>query len=269
MILSNLGQVLEQELPEIITRIASEHNIQPYLQDPDFLERRISAWHQFGLITHTKQVRYAFLHELEPLLKKWGVDQQVGSILGEEVDGLTKRALLEASIPLHDLGKIVVNGLKKSDRNHETASKNLVEQSFLRQRLESLGLSTRHIEKIARYVNTHDIVGKLIRKPLKSQGRFNLAFMQDPELEQMCQSIAAGYPDIYPDTGVFFLCDSLGKTDIRINADNALDIARQSSEVEEILKRRQLPPQLKQGVLQLPVTTKLAEVYMKNAVKTY
>src|SRR3989344_5611216 len=92
---TRIPKILEEELPKIINKIAKEHNISPYINNPDFLEERLCSWHQFGLLTHTQKVRSAFSSEINEILKKWRLYNKVENYLSRDVEGIERKNLFE------------------------------------------------------------------------------------------------------------------------------------------------------------------------------
>lgn len=257
-------EFLDEELPGIIRKIAIVYNIQAFINDADFLEERMKKWHQFGVLNHTKRVRQAFSVELDPLLKQWGISEQIEKILNEEIDGIKKKKLLELSIPLHDLGKIPVYGDERINREHELCSKNLLSENLLKQKLSILELSEKQKQYLEKCIETHDIIGKEIRDALKHESHLNLSFLSNQRVIDLCKELALKYQDIKTEIGIYFLCDSLGKTDIRLTALTDEEIVEKEQEIIELLEQKSLPQELKHGIMQLPINIKLAEVYLKS-----
>ena len=264
MVVNNKADILESELPEIIMEIARKHNIREFIDNPDLAEKRLEKWHQFGLLAHTKKVREAFLNESNSLMKKWSLYEKIEKLLSEKIEGSKKKVLLELSVPLHDLGKIVCFNNLKTNREHEIASRHLVYESFLHKKLLSLGLSENQIGYIARCIETHDIIGKELRDLLKHENNLSLNFILNSDITAKCKAIAAKYESIKTEIGLYFLCDSLGKTDIRIDANTDEEILMQETAILDILKKRGLLSELKNAIMQLPVNIKLAESYLKH-----
>lgn len=262
--IANIAKILENELPEIIKKIAVDYNIPVFIDNPDFLEKRLQKWHQFGLISHTKKVRSIFLHELEDYLKNWGVYEKVENVLNEKINKIKKKRLLEISIPLHDLGKIILYKDKRTNRKHEIASRDLLYQNFLNDKLNSMGLLNEHIDYIANYIKNHDALGKEIRDELKHNNKLNLKYLSGNEINSAYKNLADKYSNIKIEIGIFSLCDSIGKTNISINADTDSEIMRQESKIIQILKQKGLPSELKHAIMQLPLNVKLAETYLKT-----
>ena len=260
----NIAESIENELPEIIKRIAIDYNIPLFINNPDFLEKRLEKWHQFGLLGHTKKVREIFLNELNDNLKSFGIYEKVQKVLIKKIDNIEKNKLFEASIPLHDLGKIIIYGDTRINREHEIVSRNLIYKDFLNNKLDSMGLSNKHIDYIARCVETHDVIGKEIRDKLKQNNKLNLEYLSDSYVKHICKDISNKYSDIKVELGIFSFCDSLGRTDIRIYANTDSEVIQKESEIIQILEQRSLPSELKCAVIQLPLNIKLAETYLKN-----
>lgn len=253
--INKIPLILERCLPEIIQEIAKEYGVTPYAKNPYFLDSRLNKWHQFGLLTHTKKVRAAFLDEIPILLKAWNLNS---------LEDLYDKNLFEASIPLHDLGKIISYWDKSTIRGHELLSKNLIRENFLINKLKLLGLSKEQIGYISDCVETHYALGKEIRDVLNYNQKFTLEDLLGEEVNRLCKSLENKYPALKTEIGVFYLCDSLGKIDIRINAGNDDEIIQQESDIIKKLTQKNLPENLKYAVMQLPVNIKLAEVYLRK-----
>ena len=258
----DISQELENQLPEMIKEIATKYSVQQYIQNPDFLEERLSSWHQFGLITHTKMVRDIYVNKLEDLIKKWGLDKLIKEQLNKEIDNIKKELLLNISIIFHDLGKIICLEDNRINREHEVASVKLLEESFLNRRLERYTLSKNQIDYIKRVIGTHDVLGKELRDKLKEEGLLNIKFLENSEVSKICKEISSKYSDVKLEVGIFFLCDLLGKTEFWDYFQE--DSITPNRKIDCILTEKNLPPQLKKAINQLPLNIKLAEIYLKN-----
>ncbi|VVB78755.1 Uncharacterised protein [uncultured archaeon] len=251
----DIAELLENRLDFIVSNIAKEYGIESYSTNPDFLEKRLYPWHEFGLITHTKKVRSVFLNELDSILKDWDYTN-INQVLNKKIDGIKKKDLIEISIPLHDLGKIIVFGSNEKDRGHEKLSVYLINQNPLKEMLYSFGLTDNQIKYISRCVETHDVIGKEIRDELKHAGKLNSVDINNNDSRDLCRLVSNRYSDVKHEIGVYFLCDSLGKTDVITNSQN-------EEEISKILERKGLREELKSAVMQLPTNMKLAEVYFR------
>ena len=268
MQINEIPEVLEDQLPEIVKKIAEDNNVLPYIENPDFLEPRLYPWHQFGLLTHTKQVRKIFLREIDEKLKKWGLSAKIEEKLSEKIEKIEKKKLLEISIPLHDLGKILVYGSTELDREHELVSANLLSQDFLRTKLQNFGLSEAHINYIAKCIETHNILGKQLRNILKHAGNLRLDYVSESNIKPLCVELSKKYKDIKIEIGIFFFCDLLGKTSIRLDCKTDLELQNKEQEIEQTLKEKHLQPELKKAVMQLPVNLKLIKTYLNIICKS-
>ena len=264
MSIEDIAQNLEKDLPNIITKIAYENNSFEYLKNPDFLEKRLLAWHQFGLLSHTKKVREIYKQEMPAIIKKWGLFDYIQSVLSDPIHGINKGTLFEISIPLHDLGKIVCKDDKSVNRKHEESSAQLIFRPYIKKRLYAEGLKKEHIAYIFKCVLNHDALGKELRDKLKHERKLSLDYLKKENITPACIKLAIKYNEIKTEMGIFFLCDLLGKTDLRIEAISEEGISKQETEIEKVLIKRNLPLQLKSAVLQLPANLKLAEIYLRE-----
>jgi hypothetical protein len=257
MVSPSLTKTLEKQLPDLIREIAKTYNIPEYYANPDFLQPRLKPWHQFGLLTHTQKVREAYLTELPQILRDWNIYDPIYSQLSKKIGDSKKQLLLDTSIFFHDFGKILVSQSNVTDRDHETHSAYLLDH-FLKKRLTYLDLSKEQWAYLCRIVATHGVIGKEIRDVLKHKGKLNLDSLSEEYACNLCKNISNEYPDVKFEIGIYFLCDSLGKTDIRSDDETA---------IRSILSQKKLPPELKNAVLQLPLNLKLSENYLKNLFK--
>lgn len=257
MKLLNIAQMLDMELPKIIIQIARENNISEYVKNPDFKDIRLNEWHQYGLLTHTRKVRQAFLFELNPLLINWGLYPAIERYLSKDINGIDKKELFEASIIIHDLGKIVCLHERGENIKHEVASAELVDEEFLKDKLTKYGLNRKQLDYLKTCVKTHDVFGRQIRNELKESGKLNLEYLAEKEVRKICQNLALKYSDVGLEIGLFFICDSLGKLNGKLYSENEREIIKQ-------LKKNGLPLDLKSGILQHPINMELSRVYLNE-----
>jgi hypothetical protein len=258
-----ISDILEKSLSSIILKLANIYNIEEYKKDQDFLDPRMESWHQFGLLSHTKKVRESFLKKLPNLLKEWGILKKVTEVLNEKIKGITKKDLFEISIILHDLGKIPVYNNNRDNREHEILSKELVNNSFINLELKNLGLLNDHIALISRYVETHDVLSKDLRIPLRDQKKLRFEFFDSDEVKNLCKLISEKYLDIKVEIGIFFLCDTLGKTEM-VSYAESLNSEKYELLITKFLKEKNASLKLKSGILQAPQSLKLSEIYLKT-----
>ncbi len=265
--MDKVAQKLDDDLSMIVGDIAKDKNIEDFIEDVDLLEERLKKWHQFGLVTHMRKVREAFNDEIWGFLDKWGVRDRVERELSESIDGVSKKILLEISIMLHDLGKIVCHGDESVNRGHEMASRELLQEGYLGGKLEGYGLTVKQIEYISRCVETHFSLGQEMRDALKHKGLLNMEYLgsvdNKREIDRLCLRISEKYEDVKIEIGVFFLADCLGKTDVRGGLE-VFDRGVAEGRAREEIERKGLPSELINAVMQLPLSVKLAEKYLKG-----
>src|SRR5260370_805307 len=66
-----------------------------FARSPDSPAEHAPAWHQYGIITHTREFCNALQNAVPALLETWGLSQPVDRALSTEIDGLPKRDLLQ------------------------------------------------------------------------------------------------------------------------------------------------------------------------------
>lgn len=264
---SDIANKLEKQLPELIVQIAKQYNIKPFIENPNFAEPRLVKWHQFGLLEHTQRVRDAYLTKTDTFLEDFGITKIVDNHFYNKINGLTKYDLLDISIPLHDLGKIVVYSDSRTNREHELLSALLMEENILKNFLNKTSLSREHLSYIKSCVELHDVLGKKLRDELKHSGKLKPEFLFSDETKSLCNKIAKDNSEFKYEIGIYFLCDSLGKTNVLIPYEN--DSVVYEKKIISELERKKLLPDLKFGVMQLPINLKLAELYLKTITKNH
>ena len=254
--------ILDEILPDLINEIATNYSVVKFQENPDFLEERIVKWHQFGLLTHTRNVKKAFCNEAPDLIKSWGLEDKLKERLNHKVLESTKYNLFDISIIFHDLGKIICYNDSSKNRFHETESANLI--NYFKNRLNNLGLSNSSINYLKRCIQTHDVVGKEIRDNLTETGKFSFSNLVKDPVKDLCKKIAKKYHDVNLEIGFYFLCDSLGKTDLRINAKDDKELLISKESFVKTIEQRDLNPKIIYAANQLPLNIKLAEVYLTS-----
>ncbi len=258
-----IAETLDKNLPDIIINVAKRYEVAEYQSNPDFLEPRMYSWHQFGLLTHTRKVRDYFRDSMDFKLTKWGVYSEVERSLNVRIGDIRKKDLLEAAILLHDLGKIPSLGDTRINRVHEMMSLKLLEENPIKEILASYNLTKDQINYLGYCVKAHDVLGKEIRDKLKHQGNLNFSYLGSVSRSSIIQNTDLD-KEMLSEIGVFFLCDTMGKTDIYINAASDEEINLKKKQIESLLESRGLPNQLVNAVMQFPVSIKLSEIYFKS-----
>ncbi|MFN8515547.1 MAG: hypothetical protein U0841_23780 [Chloroflexia bacterium] len=109
---TTIGQLLariDADLPalarELIPR--SETASPSFLANPDDPAEHKPEWHQFGIITHTRELVAALDTEVPAALREIdpAIAARVDSYLAESIDGLTRRELGQIAGYWHDIGK--------------------------------------------------------------------------------------------------------------------------------------------------------------------
>ena len=260
-----LPDILEQNLARFIREIAHEYGIVEFENNPDLQEARLSAWHQYGLLTHTKLARHMWKTKGQDHLIKAGVERVVAT-LDVQVGAFYKQELFEASILLHDLGKIPVYGEKRENRQHEDISGKLLEYRPIARILNLHDVNEEEKQYILRCITTHAVLGKKIRDRLVSLHEYTLDSIHTSNTRSLCKGVAEKYSDVQIELGLFYLCDSLAKTGIHIRANTDAELEGQRERVRQKLREENLPPELQAAVLQLPVNVLLAQTYLQEIV---
>jgi hypothetical protein len=270
-------EILLDRLPFVakgIIAVRSEN--ENFIDNPDDPTEHVPNWHQFGIITHTKIVLESYTNKVKELFEEWGIKDRINKKLQSEIDGITKGDLIKIGIILHDIGKFARNievtdgTIKHNFYGHEAISEKLIitENSLVNELLkDELNLSVSQIKYIGRMAGLHFELGKSRDAARKSIKGYSIEFSNSEECEKALLNIASLYPDYKEEIGLLFLCDSLGKTDIRIKAKNDEEIEKQEIFIYESIKKRNLNPKLVTAIKQLPVNMAICKKYLQIIYK--
>lgn len=267
-----ISKELLRMLPEIAREVMEkrpENN--NFKENPDDLKEHAERWHQFGIISHTEAFNRSYEFEAQQYFKEWNLESIIHSKMTEQIDGKTKKELLAISGSLHDLGKFARGFIKQDSElfttyfQHEAKSETLIKESQLVNSLlkGTYNLTEDHIDYIARCAGLHFELGKTRDAVKKTNLGFTMAFANSEECKKVSNEIAIMYPHFKIEIGILFLCDSLAKTDVRIAAKTDMEINQKSKHIDNIIKKRNLNPKLKDAIKQLPVNIEITKMYLK------
>lgn len=277
-----ITQVMLEKLPQIARQVMKqnkngEHGIgKDFYDNPDSVDLHEPNWHQWGVITHTKKVVEAYTGpEVRKYLEEWGIKREVDKSLSEEVDGIPKAELVKLGLALHDVGKFIggttidpQTGKEKiTYQNHETASGEIINNGLVKKILEEeFGFTEKQIVYIGKCAELHFKLGDLRDSAKNSHAKYSMRYTETPEFTEQVKAYQRAYPEYATEIGLMFLCDSLGKTELRINGDSDEKIEQERANVEEKLRQKQLNGRLVNCVLQLPINIKVAQLYLQSLI---
>lgn len=277
--LSEIQDELYEELPDYAAGlITGRHYRQPadpyrerFAANPDDPLMHSPKWHQWGIVSHTRQVGRQFRQQLPRKLREWFGDEAANTRLGlkdERVDGHSKWDLLLTSVPTHDWGKFTVRRLRSGSRpdfrfgGHESESGALVRarRGWFAQR----GIADGALEYLARCSELHFELGK-VRDFAKVLGGYHLAWVQSDSFVEAVGNVTRMCPGFEREVGLFFLADNWGKTDLLGPMECESDVAIQDMwhPLENEIEARGLHPNLIQCAIQLPVNTAVGRRYLE------
>jgi hypothetical protein len=269
----NIAKELLALLPMLAKKIiVNRQENRNFINNPDDPKEHAKRWHQFGIITHTRAFYEAYQKEAPKYFKEWDLDFKINTKLSEKIDGREKWELLQISIPLHDIGKfdreiIFRNGqMDTSYYLHEAKSEKLIIENTIVNNLlyEEFNLTDSQIIYIGRCAGLHFELGKTRDAVKKTNLGFTIDFANSKECKNTFDEIFFSYPEFKTEIGILFLCDSLAKTDVRIDAKTDKEIMAKSEEIEVILQKRNLYPGLKAAIKQVPVNLEIAKKYLET-----
>lgn len=243
-----------------------------FFNNPDDPKEHKPKWHQWGIITHTKRVKEFYKKEIPQHLELWGMIEKIKSDMQIEIDGKSKNELFEIAIMFHDLGKFSDRKMKCPNditagfnfHGHEKVSGEIIRSPQFNHRLkETYRLSNQQIEYIAHCAELHYTLGK-IRKQEKDNGNeYTIDFARSDSFRQISKDIIDRYKEYSLEVGLFFLADSLGKTDVRINTQNNDSDKNQDDTIRQIILDRKLNPDLFKSIKEIPISVEVVKNYLE------
>lgn len=254
---------------------------QDFANNLDSIEYHDEEWHQWGVITHTKKVLDMYHNKAKELLADWKTEMEVH--FKEKIDGITKEDLFVLAILLHDIGKFAKewkNG-KYSMKNHAGISRELIldEKGGIYKNLkDTLKLTQAQINYIATVAGIHYELGEVRSQAGEGELGYSLAFVRSDAFKKGIDAVKdrikkydVNFETYKVEIGVFFLIDSLGKTDILLGKiiaekifekdDAAIELL--TSEAENEIVERKLSADLIKAIKQIPVNIAIAKRYFQ------
>lgn len=265
-------QSLSDDLAAIaVSLMADVAENENFRRNPDSFIEHEPKWHQFGIITHTRKFLEHYQTDAHGYFRKWRVSNQIERYLAERIDGKSKTELLPISILLHDVGKFARGFMDKDGEvkpdyeGHEAKSEQAVlREGKIRSMLKSNRLTDDEIKYVARCAGLHYELGKMRAKAKLSELGYTIAFIESEQCQQVNAEIAQKFPEFKVEMGILFLCDSLAKTDVKIDAETDLEIVEQTQYAEQMLLTQGLNPALIAAVKQGPVNIAVARKYLQG-----
>lgn len=228
-------------------------------------------WHQYGILTHSRRFQEQLEGTVVSLLRQWRLDKAVDTALSEMIDGQSKWQLLHIAAILHDVGKFTARKPKKLRPGgipvpwhfggHEADSGRLIRSGIVHELVAQQGFTPAQIEYLASCAERHFRLG-VLRNQLKTSSGFTLAFAHSSALKEAAIAIINSDEDQAFALEIFlcFLADNLSKVDedLWITADSDASIIEQKDTVLAKLQARNLPSELVEMCLQMPVNVAVA-----------
>lgn len=269
---------LRDMLPDIARELVasrqdmSDPRQQAFKTDPDNPAEHSPLWHQYGILTHSKEFQKIIRSDLSVLTAQWNISDEVKVALSEEIQGAPKAALLQIASLLHDLGKFTTRALERQDNGtllarfvgHEADSGTIV-RTDLKNALHKLGLRERQIEYVARCTEHHFDLGKA-RQVAIDNGGYTLAFARSETFKKVAQDMIKANPELALEVGLMFIADSLSKTRVMATADTDEGIDTQRAALEQEIQQKVLDPRLINQALQQPVNIEIGKQYLQTWV---
>jgi hypothetical protein len=264
------------DLPELAREIIAQNsdlredrNWQFFKKPNDPIEHA-PKYHQWGIITHTKQMLEFYHDEILAWTDCWGIKDLVEEHMNEEIDGRKKSDLFDLAIVLHDIGKFATRKIiEKGDKNiinfpeHAEASGKIIRSpGMVKHFIKKYGLTEVQIEYIARCAELHYKLDYL-RKNFKKKEMLRIADFQVPRYRGEVERIMDECNGYELEVGLIYWADTLGKTDIRVDGRTDKEVFENEKEARREIAQRGINKKLVASAMQLPANQALVEGYLK------
>ena len=273
-IIEEVNTNLEDITRSVVSKeVGKETNslIQQYKQqffiELDSPEQHQPNWHQWGIITHTKNFMKMYDNEVKQYLKAWNRLEAIEEHLSGQIDGISKSKLIYLGILLHDIGKFRKNYSKKLNgrviytfNKHEVYSQEIIQNDLYPLLHYHYGLTDKQIEYIAMCARYHFELGFIREIGKKSKYGYSAACAKSQEFKDAVMNALPAFEKYKIEVGVLFLADSYAKTDIAFEE-------RTDNEILEDLKHKNLNLKLMYAVKQKSVNLETVKSYFDVIMK--
>ncbi len=253
---SIVAKEIEQEDNDLIKQYK-----QQFFVEIDSNKQHKFNWHQWGIITHSRNCMTMYDNEVKQYLKAWSKFEITEKYLLEKIDGITKSKLIYLGILLHDIGKfkkqysIESNGkVKYSFNKHELYSQEIIQNDLYPMLKDYYGLTNMQIEYISMCSRYHGFIRKISKK---SKYGHSVEFAQSETFKDTVLNELSSLEEYKVELGILFLVDSCAKTDIAF--ENKTD-----KELLKDLELRNLNPKLINAVKQKSSSIEIAKSYFNT-----
>ncbi len=258
--------VLSKEIDKETDSLIQQYK-QQFFAELDSPEQHQPNWHQWGIITHTRNFMKMYDNEVKQYLKAWNRLEAIEEHLLEKIDGISKSKLIYLGILLHDIGKFQKNYSKKLNwrviytfNKHEVYSQEIIQNDLYPLLHDHYGLTDKQIEYIAMCAQYHFELGFIREVGKKSKYGYSVAFAKSQKFKDAVLDALPSFEEYKIEVGVLFLADSYAKTDVAF--EDGTD-----NEILEDLKSQDLNSKLMHAVKQKPVNIEIVKCYFDVLLK--
>lgn len=246
--------------------------------NPDSVRCHKPNWHQYGIVTHTRNVIAAT--GMQAQLDPDGITRPVIDALSQEmIDHRSKWELFVASMIFHDIGKFQPHLRQKHGSwvtvhtDHEKRSEIILRSAadgsgeasvIVQSMLDALSATPAQADYMATCVGLHYQFGRLRDIAKHRPDGYSLSFIDSESFRDACTSIAAGHPPFAREIGLYFLFDSAGKLEFSLekNFTTQEEITAFRPQWEAYVASNGLPSALVNAFAQYPVNRCAAMQYI-------
>lgn len=261
------ASVVAHEIEQEKDTLIRQHK-QKFFTELDSPGQHQPNWHQWGIITHTRNFMKMYDNEVKQYLKAWNRLEAIEEHLLEQIDGISKSKLIYLGILLHDIGKFRKNYSKKLNwrviytfNKHELYSQEIIQNDLYPLLHDHYGLTDRQIEYIGMCARYHFELGFIREIGKKSKYGYSTAFAKSQEFKDAVLDALPSFEEYKMEVGILFLADSYAKTDVAFED-------RTDKEILEDLKYQDLNPKLIHAVKQKPVNLEIVKSYFDVIFKS-
>lgn len=270
-VIEEINENLEDIAKSIVAKeilIENDYLIKLYKQqffiEIDCNKQHKYNWHQWGILTHSRNCVQMYDTEVKEYLKEWECLDIIEKLLIKKIDGIPKSKLIYLGILLHDLGKFKKKYIVEANQNvkwsfskHEVFSEEIILNDLSSLLHRHYLLSENQIKYISICARHHGLIRQIIKK---SNLNYSTQFVQSEEFKTLLLNELASLMPYKVEIGLLFFADLCAKIDVPF-------LNRNDNEILNDLEVKQLNPKLLNAVRQKEQSIELVKHYFKIIFK--
>lgn len=233
---------------------------QQFFMEIDCNKQHKYNWHQWGILTHSRNCMMMYDDEISTYLNDWNVVETINKHLSEEIDNIKKSKLIYLGILLHDLGKFKKryiiepnNKVKWSFNQHELYSQQIILEELYPLLHNHYQLSQKQIEYISICARYHGLIRHIIKR---SNLNYSSEFIQSKKFKTLLMNELLPLIEYKIEIGLLFFADLCAKTDVSFQHKSDIEILND-------IEARKLNPKLLHAVRQKEESIEVVKQYFR------